>query len=57
MAAEIDKKECTGCEACVDVCPVQAIYMEDDKAVVNEDLCVDCSACVCACPVEAISLS
>ena len=56
MAAKVDPEKCTGCGACVDECPTDAIEMKDDKAVVNEDECVDCGACVDVCPVEAITL-
>ena len=56
MAAVVDKDICTGCGACVDSCPVEAITMEDDVAVIDADACVDCGACVGECPVEAISL-
>ncbi len=56
MSAIINKEECTGCELCVDSCPVEAIAMADGKAVVNADECVDCGDCVDACPVEAISM-
>ena len=56
MAAVIDKDTCSGCEACVGSCPVEAIAMADGVAVVNEDECIDCGACVGECPVEAISM-
>ena len=56
MPARVDAKTCTGCESCVDSCPVEAIEMQDDVAVVDEETCTDCGACVDACPVEAITL-
>lgn len=56
MSAKVDPGKCTGCEACVDACPVDAIAMKDGKAVVSEDDCVDCGACVSECPVEAIAM-
>ena len=56
MAAKIDAEKCTGCEACVDSCPVEAIKMVDGKAVIDEDACVDCGACVGECPTEAIEM-
>jgi len=55
MAVEIDKDKCTGCGACTDVCPVDAITIED-FAVVDEETCIDCGVCVSECPVEAIEL-
>jgi len=55
MAVNIDKETCIGCGACVDVCPVQALSMVDDKAVCDEDACIDCGACISVCPVSAIS--
>ena len=56
MAAVVDKDTCSGCESCVDSCPVEAISMEDGIAVVSADDCIDCGACVGECPVEAISM-
>ena len=56
MTVTIDKEKCTGCGACVDVCPVDALKLEDDKAVVDPETCIDCGTCVDECPVEAITL-
>lgn len=33
----IDENGCIGCGICVDECPVDTIYMEDDKAIVDMD--------------------
>lgn len=56
MPATVDAKTCTGCESCVDSCPVEAIEMKEDVAAIDADACSDCGACVDTCPVEAISL-
>ena len=56
MTAYVDKNICVGCQACTIVCPVSAITMNDEKAVVNPDLCIDCGACVAECPVHAITM-
>ncbi|MBU0683607.1 MAG: 4Fe-4S binding protein [Candidatus Omnitrophota bacterium] len=54
MTITIDRTKCNGCGACVDVCPVNAIKIEQKKAVVSEE-CVGCGACVNECPNEAIA--
>ena len=56
MVAVVDASTCTGCESCVESCPLDAIEMKDDLAVVDEDTCGDCGECVDVCPVEAISV-
>ena len=55
MAAKVDKEKCTACSACVDVCPTEAITVED-VAIVDEEKCVDCGTCVDECPSEAITV-
>ena len=54
MAVIIDEEKCSGCGACADICPVDAIKIENDKAVINEE-CVECGACVSQCAEEAIA--
>ena len=50
QTAWVDVTRCTGCGACVEVCPVGAIALVDGKARVDEELCTGCGACVDACP-------
>ena len=56
VAVTVDVEKCTGCGACVDVCPVEAITVKNDVAVVDEAECVECGACADECPNEALSL-
>lgn len=55
MPAVVNKEECTACGNCLDVCPSEAITL-DDVAVVNAEECTDCGDCVDECPSEAITL-
>jgi NAD-dependent dihydropyrimidine dehydrogenase PreA subunit len=50
----VNKDECTGCGACIDVCPMDAIELIDRIAKIDNDNCSNCQACVSECPVEAI---
>lgn len=51
---QIKKHECYGCYACKEICPTNAIIMEEDSEgfrypVVDEEKCIDCGACSKAC--------
>ena len=37
---ETDEDECIGCGECVDICPVDALEMDDDRPVVDTDWCI-----------------
>lgn len=50
----IDSQMCINCQACVDVCPTNAIEENNDTCVVNATLCIGCQVCDSECPVEAI---
>lgn len=50
----IDQEKCPeGCHDCLDVCPVNALYRDEDGKVYPEELfCIYCDACVKVCPEE-----
>jgi NAD-dependent dihydropyrimidine dehydrogenase PreA subunit len=54
---KVDAEKCTGCETCVDTCPVGVYEMKDGKSVpVNVDDCIVCRACEMECPEGAIEV-
>lgn len=56
MPVTVDKDNCIGCGACVGVCPVSALSLDDEgKSGCDESVCISCLSCVGACPVSAIS--
>jgi NAD-dependent dihydropyrimidine dehydrogenase PreA subunit len=52
----IDRSECMGCGACLEVCPESALYLVEGKAYVDASRCTECGCCVEVCPAEAICL-
>jgi NAD-dependent dihydropyrimidine dehydrogenase PreA subunit len=40
--------------SCIDVCPVDCIYVGERKSYINANECIDCGACEVECPVAAI---
>jgi len=55
--AEIDSDKCSGCEACIDRCQMQAITMNGESiAEIDYDRCIGCGLCISACPDDALSL-
>ncbi len=60
--AEVPEKVCTGCSACMNVCPFDAVSMQPNKdgfimPAVDESKCVKCRKCVMTCPAINTSVS
>lgn len=48
---------CTGCSACIRVCPYDALSLGQSKKVsVDEEKCDDCGLCISICPFDAMEL-
>ncbi len=52
-----DKDLCIDCGACVSLCPVKAISVDEDWTVdVNDEECIGCKLCTYSCPTKAIKV-
>ncbi len=61
MVAEVNERECVGCNLCVTVCPYKAIELTQTKrgktvARVNPTVCKGCGLCVNVCRGAAVNL-
>jgi len=54
--ARVDSDLCIGCNECVEICPLDAVRIADDTAVVDLKRCIGCGVCVVRCAPEAITL-
>jgi len=53
----LDSESCSGCGACVDVCPHAVFRFESGKAkVVRREGCMECGACARNCPAGSLSV-
>lgn len=52
---ELNRADCSGCEACANICPKNAVEMHRDAEgfaypTINRELCVSCGKCDATCP-------
>jgi NAD-dependent dihydropyrimidine dehydrogenase PreA subunit len=55
----IDEELCTGCGACVDLCPKKILFIDDADdvcKVTDETQCDKLRGCERVCPTEAIKI-
>jgi electron transfer flavoprotein alpha subunit len=55
MVARVNTDKCQGCGECSKICPVDAIEIKNQKAVIS-DSCVECGTCVTVCSQGALTL-
>jgi ferredoxin len=56
MEWEIDREKCLRCGACVSVCPVLALELEEKGIRHDEGKCTLCGICQKVCPAGAIKV-
>ncbi len=55
---KIDRKKCTGCGICTEVCPHAVLVITEMKAsIIDKQLCMECGACAKNCPFGAITVN
>ena len=55
--SQVDGDACSGCGICADErCPVRAVELKNNLAVVDINRCIGCGLCVSACPAKAMIL-
>lgn len=55
MISLADKQNCTGCMACLQICPVKCISVGEDEMgdlypYIDRDTCLECGSCMKVCP-------
>ncbi len=50
----IDKKKCTGCMECIEVCPFGVLVQQEGNDIPSK--CIACGICVKACPMEILTI-
>ncbi|MGD0336148.1 MAG: DUF362 domain-containing protein [Candidatus Omnitrophota bacterium] len=56
FAPHVISDKCVGCAGCVEVCPVSAITIKENKSHIDNDICIGCATCIAACPYYAIEV-
>jgi pyruvate formate lyase activating enzyme len=56
MKTYLIDRGCKLCDACFWACPVKAIYIENNRANINQEKCIHCGVCYSNCPNEAITI-
>lgn len=51
-----DKAKCTQCLHCIDICPSNAISLNNDHIEIDSTKCTSCFSCVNSCPSKALSI-
>ncbi|MBN1159958.1 MAG: 4Fe-4S binding protein [Candidatus Diapherotrites archaeon] len=56
MKAQCNTDKCIYCGACVGVCPVGALTLDETRIVIDKKKCIGCGACAKICPAGAMTV-
>ena len=52
-----DPELCISCGACLEVCPMEALTMDNrDKVIFSQLRCIGCGLCITVCPTQAVTI-
>ena len=54
--ASFNPETCKGCGVCMKRCQMEALHLDNNKAVLDPDRCIGCGLCVTTCPTHSLSL-
>ncbi len=49
-----DHKKCIGCRHCIDICPVHAVSLTENRIHIDHQKCISCGRCAEECPGRAL---
>lgn len=53
---KLDSNKCSGCGTCLDRCQMDALKLDNGKALLNPDRCIGCGLCVSTCSTGSLTL-
>ena len=53
---KLDSNKCSGCGTCLDRCQMDALRLDNGKALLNPDRCIGCGLCVSTCSTGSLTL-
>jgi uncharacterized protein (DUF362 family)/Pyruvate/2-oxoacid:ferredoxin oxidoreductase delta subunit len=56
MRPKVDAARCTGCQKCIEACPVGALSVDGAMPRINHHVCVTCWCCHETCPEQAVGI-
>ncbi|NIM90095.1 MAG: DUF362 domain-containing protein [Candidatus Aminicenantes bacterium] len=56
LIPRIKKEKCTACLECIEICPMEALQLHQDTAVLNRRKCIYCMCCHEVCRYNSIEL-